>query len=78
MTSRYIVVGPDSANAATDAAHELATALSARGTLARIDALAGTTPSAAATSSASALPAAVEAVRAADADFVLIDGVVAG
>ena len=78
MTSRYIVVGPDSANAATDAAHELATALSARGTLARIDALAGTTPSAAATSGASALPAAVEAVRAADTDFVLIDGVVAG
>ena len=75
MTSRYIVVGPESANAAHEAADDLAAALAGRGTFARVSALEGVDPRTAAVSPASALPSALEAVRAADAEFVLIDGV---
>ncbi len=75
MTSRYIVVGPESANAARDAADELASLLTAKGALVRLDALAGVDASTAAVSPQTALPAALEAVRAADAEYVLVDGV---
>lgn len=74
MTSRYIVVGPESANAARDAADELADLLSGRGTLARLSALEGVTPANAALSPATALATTLEAVRGADTDAVLIDG----
>lgn len=74
MTSRYIVVGPESANAARDAADELAALLTGRGTLARLSALEGVTPADAALSPATALATTLEAVRGADTDAVLIDG----
>ncbi|MCF2711901.1 phosphate acetyltransferase [Schaalia hyovaginalis] len=74
VTSRYIVVGPESANAARDAADELADLLSGRGTLARLSALEGVTPADAALSPATALATTLEAVRGADTDAVLIDG----
>ncbi|WP_022867567.1 phosphate acetyltransferase [Schaalia vaccimaxillae] len=73
MTSRYIVVGPGSADTATQVGDELAKALQTRGTLTRLDVFAGTNAREAATSPTQALPAAVEAVRAADSDFVLVD-----
>ena len=53
MTSRYIVVGPESANAAHEAADDLAAALAGRGTFARVSALEGVDPRTAAVSPAS-------------------------
>lgn len=75
MTSRYIVVGPESANVAQDAANELAALLEERGSFERTNALVGVDASVAATSPQSALPNVLEALRALKADFVLVDGI---
>lgn len=75
MTSRYIVVGPESANAARDAADELAALLAGRGTLERTNALIGVDASSTALSPGTALPTVLEAVRALTADAVLVDGI---
>ncbi|MDC4233667.1 phosphate acetyltransferase [Actinomyces sp. B33] len=75
MTSRYIVVGPGSSDTAAAVRDALAEALASRGSLARLGAFAGTTPQAAAANPTGALAAALEAVRAEDADYVLVDGV---
>lgn len=77
MTSRYIVVGPESANAAREVADELAVILTEGGTLTRFSALEGTTLSEAALAPTTALAATLEAIRTADTDTVLIDGVAA-
>ena len=65
--SRFIVVAPGSSEAAALATDELARALG----VATVDALAGTTATDAALRPASALPAAVEAVRAAGDDALI-------
>ena len=65
--SRFIVVAPGSSEAATLATDELARVLG----VATVDALAGTTATDAALRPASALPAAVEAVRAAGDDALI-------
>lgn len=65
--SRFIVVAPGSSEAAALATDELARVLGA----ATVDALAGTTATDAALRPASALPAAVEAVRAAGDDALI-------
>lgn len=75
MTSRYIVVGPESANVAHDAANELAVLLEERGSFERTNALVGVDASVAAISPQSALPNVLEALRALKADFVLVDGI---
>ena len=66
--SRFIVVAPGSSEAATLATDELARVLG----VATVDALAGTTATDAALRPASALPAAVEAVRAAGDDALIV------
>jgi len=65
--SRFIVVAPGSSEAAALATDELARVLG----VATVDALAGTTATDAALRTASALPAAVEAVRAAGEDALI-------
>ena len=65
--SRFIVVAPGSSEAAALATDELARVLG----VATVDALAGTTATDAALRPASALPAAVEAVRAAGEDVLI-------
>ena len=65
--SRFIVVAPGSSEAAALATDELARVLG----VATVDALAGTTATDAALRPASALPAAVEAVRAAGDDALI-------
>lgn len=65
--SRFIVVAPGSSEAAARATDELARVLG----VATVDALAGTTATDAALRPASALPAAVEAVRAAGDDALI-------
>lgn len=75
MTSRYIVVGPQSANAAAEAADDLAAALSKRASLARVSALEGVDTQTLTLSPATALPTTLEALRAVDTDYLLIDGV---
>ena len=65
--SRFIVVAPGSSEAAALATDELARVLG----VATVDALAGTTATDAALRPASALPAAVEAVRAAGDDVLI-------
>ena len=66
--SRFIVVAPGSSEAAALATDELARVLG----VATVDALAGTTATDAALRPASALPAAVEAVRAAGDDALIV------
>ena len=66
--SRFIVVAPGSSEAAALATEELARVLG----VATVDALAGTTATDAALRPASALPAAVEAVRAAGDDALIV------
>ena len=66
--SRFIVVAPGSSEAAVLATDELARVLG----VATVDALAGTTATDAALRPASALPAAVEAVRAAGDDALIV------
>ncbi|WP_076464180.1 phosphate acetyltransferase [Actinomyces mediterranea] len=75
MTSRYIVVGPGSADAARAFADDLTELLAQSGTVARLGALESQSASAVAASPLTALPAVLEAVRAVDADAVVIDGV---
>lgn len=75
MTSRYIVVGPQSANAAAEAADDLAAALSKRASLARVSALEGVDTQTLTLSPATALPTTLEALRAVDTHYLLIDGV---
>lgn len=74
MTSRYIVVGPGSADAAATVERDLATVLEQRGSLTRFDALAGTDATSVMTNPARALANVVDTVRTADSDFVLIGG----
>ncbi|QPK80911.1 phosphate acetyltransferase [Schaalia sp. ZJ405] len=74
MTSRYIVVGPHSADSAALIVDELSAALSQRGTLTRLDAFAGTDAATAYSQRLDALKGALETVRAATTDAVLIEG----
>ena len=74
MTSRFLVIAPE-AGYATRIADELEHILAAHGTITRADALIGTDIEAAATTPNDALAAAVEAVRALDSDFAVIEGI---
>lgn len=78
MTSRYVLVGLGSANAAQEAADELATLLSQRASFARMSALANVCAADAALQPLQALPQVLEAVRASEAALVLIDGATDG
>ena len=73
MTSRYIVVGSGSHEAAALVLDQLATAFGASSSVARVPAFAGTDADSAALGAASALPDAVGAVRERTADVVLIE-----
>ncbi|EJF46125.1 phosphate acetyltransferase [Schaalia georgiae F0490] len=73
MTSRYIVVGSGSHEAAALVLDQLATAFGASASVARVPAFAGTDADSAAVGVPSALPDAVGAVRERTADVVLIE-----
>ncbi|MCD4556805.1 phosphate acetyltransferase [Schaalia sp. lx-100] len=72
--SRFLVIAPEGIHT-TRAADDLAQCLSAAAPLSRMSAFAGTDLTSAAASPERALPLAVEAVRACDSEYVLIEGV---
>lgn len=73
MPARFIVIQPQPASEASEVADELAAALDARGSLARVDALEGADTDAVLADSPAALEAVTRAIGAQQADAVLID-----
>lgn len=73
MTSRFIVIQPSPATTAAEVSDDLAAALSTHGSVQRVDTLAGTTAHAVANNPEAALAAVVEAIRALEADTLVIE-----
>ena len=73
MTARFIVIQPSPATTAREVGDDLATAFSARGSLARTDALEGVDVDTVTTTPTAALARVVAALRADTSDTVLID-----